>query len=167
MQRVPSRTNVIDGINLTNFREITAGGESDNLAPDPKDPNIIYGGRVERLDVRTQQTRFIDPTLAYPSNDRSTWSMPLVFSPRDSRVLYFSNQRLFRTDDGGEHWAAISPDLTRENPGIPPNLDATTAALRAGTGSRFGVIYAIAPSRLADHDIWVGTDDDAVSAHAG
>jgi len=51
----------------------------------------------------------------------------------------------------------ISPDLTRENPGTPPNLDAETAALRPGP--RPGVIYAIAPSRLADHDIWVGTDD--------
>ena len=159
---VPSRTNVIDGINLTNFHEITAGGESDNLAPDPKDPNIIYGGRVEKLDVRTHQTQSIDPTLAYPANDRRTWTLPLVFSPRDSRVLYFSNQRLFRTDDGGAHWTVISPDLTRENPGIPSNLDPATAGLRAGSGSRFGVIYAIAPSRMADHDIWVGTDDGLI-----
>ena len=52
----PAGTTVIDGINLTNFREITAGGESDNLAPDPKDPNILYGGRVEKLDLRTMQT---------------------------------------------------------------------------------------------------------------
>ncbi|HEY8849261.1 MAG TPA: hypothetical protein VIO12_08205, partial [Thermoanaerobaculia bacterium] len=159
---VPSRTNVIDGINLTNFREITAGGESDNLAPDPKDPDIIYGGRVEKLDVRTHQTQSIDPTLAYPADDRHTWTLPLVFSPRDSRVLYFSNQRVFRTDDGGAHWTVISPDLTRENPGIPSNLDPATAALRAGGGSRFGVIYAIAPSRMVDHDICVGTDDGLI-----
>jgi photosystem II stability/assembly factor-like uncharacterized protein len=159
---VPSRTNVIDGINLTNFREITAGGESDNLAPDPKDPNIIYGGRVEKLDVRTLQTQSIDPTLAYPFNDRHTWTLPLVFSPRDSSVLYFSNQRLFRTDNGGAHWTVISPDLTREDPGVPSTLDPATAALRAGSGSRFGVIYAIALSRLTDHDIWVGTDDGLI-----
>jgi photosystem II stability/assembly factor-like uncharacterized protein len=154
---VPSRTSVIDGINLTNFREITAGGESDNIASDPKDPNILYGGRVEKLDLRMQQTQSIDPTIAYPNIDRRTWSLPLVFSPRDPRVLYFSNQRLFRTEDGGAHWSVISPDLTRENPGTPPNLDAETTALRPGP--RPGVIYAIAPSRLADHDIWVGTDD--------
>ena len=154
---VPSRTSVIDGINLTNFREITAGGESDNIAPDPKDPNILYGGRAEKLNLRTQQTQSIDPTIAHPNIDRRTWSLPLVFSPRDPRVLYFSNQRLFRTEDGGAHWSVISPDLTRENPGTPPNLDAETAALRPGP--RPGVIYAIAPSRLADHDIWVGTDD--------
>ncbi|PYQ49862.1 MAG: hypothetical protein DMF59_12385 [Acidobacteria bacterium] len=159
---VPSRTNNIDGINITNFRESTAGGESDNLAPDPKDPNIIYGGRVDKLDVRTMQTQSIDPTLAYPGNDRATWTLPLVFSPRDPRVLYFSNQRLFRTEDGGQHWTLISPDLTREDPGTPANLDPITAADRARPGPRQGVIYAIAPSRTSDHDIWVGTDDGQI-----
>ena len=159
---VPSHTTTIDGINITNFRETTAGGESDNLAPDPKDPNILYGGRVEKLDLRTMQTQSIDPTLAYPGNDRATWTLPLVFSPRDPRVLYFSNQRLFRTEDGGNHWAAISPDLTREDPGTPPNLDPITAADRARPGPRQGVIYAIAPSRTVDRDIWAGTDDGQI-----
>ena len=99
---VPSRTSTIDGITLTNFREITAGGESDNVAPDPKEPAILYGGRVERLDTRTGQTQSVDPTLAHPGIDRHTWTLPLLFSPRDPRVLYFANQRLFRTDDAQE-----------------------------------------------------------------
>ncbi|HEX9160191.1 MAG TPA: hypothetical protein VF980_00675, partial [Thermoanaerobaculia bacterium] len=159
---VPSRTNEYNGISIAEFREITAGGESDNVAPDPTDPDVLYGGRVERLDTRTHQTHSVDPTLAYPENDRRTWTLPLVFSPRDPRVLYFANQRMFRTDDAGQHWTVISPDLTRENPGAPPNLDPTTAALRAGPGTRFGVIYAIAPSRLADRDIWAGTDDGQI-----
>ena len=159
---VPSRTNTIDGISITEFREITAGGESDNVAPDPKDPDILFGGRVEKLDLRTGQTRDIDPTLAHLNVDRRTWTLPLVFSPRDPKVLYFSNQRMFRTDDGGEHWSVISPDLTREDPGIPPNLDAATATLRPGVGTRFGVIYSIAPSRVADHDLWAGTDDGQI-----
>jgi len=159
---VPSHTNKIDGINITNFREITSGGESDNVAPDPNDPNILYGGRVEKLDLRTMQTQTVDPTLAYPGNDRRTWTLPLVFSPRNPHVLYFSNQRLFRTDDGGNHWTVISPDLTREDPGSPPNLDAVTAADRPSPGPRLGVIYAIAPSRTADGDIWAGTDDGLI-----
>ena len=157
---VPSRTNTIDGITLMQFREITAGGESDNIAPDPKDPAIIFGGRVDRLDTRTMQTQSVDPTLAYPNVDRHTWTLPLVFSHRDPRVLYFANQRLFRTDDGGKHWSVISPDLTRENAGIPANLDAATAALT--TGPRMAVTYAIAPSRTADKDIWAGTDDGQI-----
>ena len=159
---IPSRTNTIDGLSLMNFRETTAGGESDNIAPDPKDPEIIYGGRVDRLDLRTQQTRSVDPMLAHPADNRRTWTLPLVFSIRDPRVLYFSNQRVYRTDDGGERWTVISPDLTREDPGTPPNLDPTTAALHQQTGPRRGVVYAIAPSRTADHDIWAGTDDGLI-----
>ncbi|MEO6259097.1 MAG: hypothetical protein ABIP63_02065 [Thermoanaerobaculia bacterium] len=159
---VPSRTGTIDGITLSDFREMTAGGESDNLAPDPNDPEIIYGGRVDRLDLRTRQTRSIDPNLAYPNLDRRTWTLPLVFSPRNPKVLYFANQRLFRTDDGGGHWTVISPDLTREDPGTPATLDAATAALQPRPGGRHGVIYSIAPSRMTDRDLWVGTDDGSI-----
>ncbi|HEV7509630.1 MAG TPA: hypothetical protein VGS07_32450 [Thermoanaerobaculia bacterium] len=159
---VPSQTNTFDGINLTEFRETTAGGESDDVAPDPQDPDILFGGRVDKLDLRTGQTRSVDPTLAYPNRYRETWTLPLLFSPRDPRVLYFARQRLFRTDDGGEHWTVISPDLTREDPGTPANLDAVTAANNLQTGPRRGVIYAIAPSRVADHDLWVGTDDGLI-----
>jgi len=156
----PSRTNNYSGISMMEFREVTAGGESDNVTPDPKDPDVIYGGRVERLNLRTHQTESIDPTMAHPENDRRTWTLPLVFSRRDPNVLYFSNQRLFRTDDGGNRWTVISPDLTREEPGVPANLDPATAAL--STGKRPGVIYAIAPSRIANGDIWIGTDDGLI-----
>ncbi len=162
---VPSRTNGYDGINLTEFRGITAGGESDEVAPDPRDPEVLFGGRVDREDLRTGQTRSVDPTLAHPAGSdpyRGAWTLPLAFSPRDPRVLYFANQRLFRTADGGERWTAISPDLTRRDPGVPPNLDPAAAADEPGTGPRRGVLYAIAPSRLADRDVWVGTDDGLI-----
>ncbi|MEA2693931.1 MAG: hypothetical protein QOJ16_3318, partial [Acidobacteriota bacterium] len=158
---VPSRTNTTDGINLTVFRETTAGGESDNVAPDPRDPDVLFGGRVDRLDLRTGQTRSVDPTLAYPDLYRDAWTLPLVFSPRDPRVLYFANQRLFRTEDGGQHWTAMSPDLTRDDLTKPANLDPGTFAGPL-TAPRRGVIYAIAPSRTADHDVWVGTDDGRI-----
>ena len=159
---VPSRTTTIDGINMMNFREVTAGGENDMIAPDPKDPEVIYGGRVEKLDLRTQQTQTVDPTLVYREVDRATWTLPLAFSRRDPRVLYFARERLFRTDDGGQHWTAISPDLSREDPGVPATLDPATAADKPRAGRRHGVIYSIAPSRLADRDLWAGTDDGKV-----
>jgi photosystem II stability/assembly factor-like uncharacterized protein len=159
---LPSRTGTIDGITMMEFREITAGGESDQIAPDPKDPELIFGGRVDKLDLRTEQTQSIDPTLSSREDDRATWTLPLVFSRRDPSLLYFARQRLFRTADGGRHWDVISPDLTREDPGLPANLDAATAADTPRPGRRHGVIYAIAPSRLADHDLWVGTDDGLI-----
>ena len=158
---VPSRTTLRDGINMTHFREVTAGGENDYIAPDPRDPAVTFGGRVDKLDARTEQTQSVDPTLLYRDVDRSIWTLPLVFSRRDPRVLYFARERLFRTEDGGRHWTLISPDLTHEKPGAPPNLDQATADDLSPQGRR-GVIYTIAPSRLADRDIWVGTDDGRI-----
>jgi photosystem II stability/assembly factor-like uncharacterized protein len=157
---VPSRTDNIDGINLTQFKELTAGGESDNIAPDPDDPQVIFGGRVDKLDLRTGQTQSVAPMLAYPDLYRETWTLPLVFGT--AHVLYFGNQRVFRTADGGKHWDVISPDLTREDPGVPANLDAPTAQDDEHGGPRRGVVYAIGPSPLDGRLIWAGTDDGLV-----
>ncbi|MGH6877581.1 MAG: WD40/YVTN/BNR-like repeat-containing protein, partial [Rhizomicrobium sp.] len=133
------------------------------IAPDPDDPDIVYGGRVEKLDLRTKQTREIDPTLAYPAAEwRKAWTLPLAFSRQGPRVLYFANQRLFRTADGGQHWAAASPDLTRDDSTIPPNLDPSTAADDDHLTKYRGVIYTIAPSPLDASLLWVGTDDGLV-----
>lgn len=158
---VSSRTWGWDGIDMGEFHEVTAGGESDNIAPDPDDPDTVYGGRVDKLDLRSGQTRNIEPTLALPGHYRDTWTLPLVFSKRD-HALYFGNQRVFRTTDGGEHWAAISPDLTRANPGAPSTLDAPTAADAAEVGPRRGVVYSIGPSPTDAKDLWAGTDDGLV-----
>lgn len=158
---VPSRTAGIDGIAMPEFHEITAGGESDNIAPDPDDPDVIYGGRVEKLDLRTGQTRNIDPTLAFPDRYRRTWTLPLVFGKRD-HALYFGNQRIFRTSDGGQHWEPISSDLTRPDPGVPANLDASAAADDNHLGARRGVVYSIGPSPRDARLIWAGTDDGLV-----
>ena len=159
---IPSRTDNIDGINLTQFREITAGGESGNVAPDPDDPAIIFGGRVDKLDLRTGQTQSVAPTLAYPGLYRGTWTLPLVFGRPAGHALYFGNQRIFRSIDRGRHWVAISPDLSRENPPTPPSLDPPTVADHDQIGARRGVVYAIGPSPLDARLIWAGTDDGLV-----
>ena len=158
---VPSRTGSWDGINITHFHEQTPGGESDNIAPDPDDPDLIYGGRVDRLDLRSGQVKNVDPTLAFPGQYRDEWTLPLVFGKRD-HALYFGNQRIFRTTDGGERWTPISPDLTRPDPGAPANLDPPTAADTNDASPRRGVVYAIGPSPIAAADIWAGTDDGLV-----
>jgi photosystem II stability/assembly factor-like uncharacterized protein len=159
---LPSRSNARSGITMLQFREVTAGGESGMIVPDPRDPDIIYGDRVDKLDLRTEQTRSINPTLAEPDLYRNVWTLPLAFDQRDPGTLYFGNQKIWRTTDGGEHWQAISPDLTRENPEIPPNLDAVTAANNLGNGPRRGVVYAIASSPVQDGRIWAGTDDGLI-----
>jgi photosystem II stability/assembly factor-like uncharacterized protein len=166
---LPSRTIDNDGITLEEFRELTPGGENGNVIPDPENPNIVYGDgtgestTVEKLDVRTGQVRDVDPTLDYPdAHYRTDWTLPLAFSPFNHKTLYFANQYLFSTRDGGVHWERISPDLSRENPGAPPNLDPLTAKDTIDVGPRRGVIYSIAPSRFTDRVIWAGTDDGLV-----
>ena len=157
----PVRT---DHGNLTSrdWRPIAAGGENGYIAPDPRNPEILFGGSVGRFDSKTLQEQDIDPTLAYPDEYRGEWTLPLAFSPRDPSLLYYANQFLFRTSDAGRHWERISPDLTREAPGVPGNLDPVTAQDSATRGPRRGVIYAIAPSSLRDGMVWCGTDDGLV-----
>ncbi|MGA8092948.1 MAG: hypothetical protein WBV35_11470 [Steroidobacteraceae bacterium] len=166
---VPSSTSSGDGITMEQFHEVTPGGENGMIAPDPDDPDIVYGdatdsgASVQKLDRKSAQTRDVNPTLAYPFDHyRSTWTLPLAFSKRDGKTLYFGSQRLFSTEDGGEHWKLISPDLTRHNADIPVNLDPTTAADDFHVGQRRGVIYSIAPSPLSANIVWVGTDDGLV-----
>ena len=154
-------------ISFRDWRTIGVGGESNYVAPDPLNPNLLYGGSfgaaVGKFNLTTGQTQDIAPSLTHPGNYRHTWTLPTVFSPRDPHELYFSTQILFRTKDGGNTWQVLSPDLTREDPGTPPNLDPVTAAdVPAGEGKRRGVIYTIAPSPLVTGEIWIGTDDGLI-----
>ena len=166
---LPSRTASSNGITEENFREIIPGGENGMIVVDPDHPNMVYGdstevqATVEVLNMRTGQTRDVDPTLAYPwAHYRATWTEPLVFSKTGPDTLYFANQELFSTVDGGLDWKRISPDLSRKVDAIPPNLDAVTAADDFHLGRRRGVIYTVEPSPLEAHVIWVGTDDGLV-----
>jgi len=145
------------GIWTRDWRPIAAGGESGYIAPDPENPRTLFGTTVDQFDQLTGQDRDISPELAHPGVYRHTWTLPVVFSPR-THALYYSSQVLFRSGDRGKSWSIISPDLTRQNPGIPANLDPLTAKDNS-LGSRPGVIYTVAPSPLNGGLIWAGTDD--------
>ena len=156
----PSRGNY-RALDIHDWRAIAAGDENGYIAPDPENPGVIYGGFVTRQDLNDEQIQQVPPMLAHPGNYRSTWTLPLVFSPMDPRVLYFGSQVLFRTADGGNSWQVISPDLTREDPGAPPNLDPPAIA-DAGKEKRRGVIYTLGPSYIRKGEIWAGTDDGLI-----
>ncbi|HSV33525.1 MAG TPA: hypothetical protein VLH87_05330 [Pyrinomonadaceae bacterium] len=155
---VPSRSNHSE-ISMHDWSGICAGGESGYTAPDPLNPNILFGDVVSRCDVTTGTTKNVSPERGGdPKTFRHDWTQPLVFSPADSHALYFANQFLYKTTNGGETWTQISQDLTREDPGVPPNLNEAAAA-DAPADKRRGVIYTIAPSPLRASMIWIGTDD--------
>ena len=157
----PSRTDYAT-ITLRDWRPVAVGGENGYVAPDPAHPDIVFGGGVSRFDWKTLQEQDVDPTLAHPGDYRGEWTLPLAISASEPGAIYFGNQFLFRSTDGGGHWDKISDDLTREAPGVPATLDPATAADSATPGPRRGVIYAVAPSPLVPGLVWCGTDDGLV-----
>jgi len=138
-----------------------AGGESGYTAADPLDADILYGGGVDKcsISLNTGGTRITPPEGPEPG--RADWTQPLVFSRADPHALYYANQYLFKTTDGGMHWARLSNDMTRPEPGTPATLDPITAQLTDRNGRR-GVIYAIAPSSVLKPLVWIGTDDGLI-----
>jgi photosystem II stability/assembly factor-like uncharacterized protein len=132
------------------------------VVPDPLDPDIVYGaGRnvVTKTHLSTGQVQDITPIPLKGANDRFDRTEPLMFAPRDAHRLYYAANRLYETTDGGQHWRAISPDLTRETPGAPPSV----GNLRSPKAEKQrGAIYAASASALEEGLLWSGTDDGLV-----
>ena len=148
------------------------GGEAGYVAPDPKDPNIFYGGDqagiITRYDRRTGATRsitvyplFFSGMPASALKERWQWTFPIVFSPVDPKILYTSSQHLFRTVSQGQHWEAISPDLTRNDPATLGDSGGPITKDQNGP-EIYGTIFSIAPSRHDANTIWTGSDDGLV-----
>ena len=145
------------------FRDWTTLGveEYGYVAPDPLHPNLIYGGKGTVFDRNTGQTRDVAPVVLRTGQYRFDRTAPIIFSAADPHVLYLGSNVLFATRDGGNSWQTISPDLTREDPGVPPTLGPFVEADPA-KGKHRGVIYSIAPSPKDANLIWTGTDDGLI-----
>ena len=128
-------------------------------APDPLDPDIVYGGKLTRYDRRTTQAQYIMPELSPKPEVRVDRTEPVLFSPVDPHLLYFAANTLFSTRDGGRTWTAISPELSRETWEVPASVGIYSKEV---TPSRRGFIYALAPSPLDVNRIWAGTDDGLI-----
>ena len=131
------------------------------IAPDPLDPNIVYGGRVMRFDKRTGQSQNVAPEALRSGKYRILRTMPLLFHPADPKTLFFATNVLWKTTTGGRDWTIVSPDLSREKPDVPESIGIyRTPAMT--TMARRGVIYAVSPSPRDVNVIWAGTDDGLV-----
>lgn len=131
------------------------------VAPDPLDPNIIYGGKLTRFNKRIGQAQDIAPEAVRSGKYRFLRTAPVIFSPVDPHTLYYAGNVLFKTTTGGQRWEIISPDLSREKPDVPANIGIYTKPEMA-TQPRRGVIYAVAPSHQDANVIWAGTDDGLI-----
>ena len=131
------------------------------VAPDPLDPNIIYGGKITRYDKRTGQIQNIAPEAIRSGKYRFVRTAPVLFSPTDPHTLYYAGNVLFKTSNGGHSWQVISPDLSRETWAIPASVGIYNTESLAKMPRR-GVIYTVAPSPVDPNTIWAGTDDGLI-----
>ncbi len=128
-------------------------------APDPLDPDLVYGGKVTRYDRRTGQVQDIEPKPL--RSYRVLRTEPLQFSPVDPHSLYFATNTLWLTKNGGKDWKEVSPDLSRETYDLPATLAGYKDA-PAAKPIRRGVIYSLGLSPLDINRLWAGTDDGLI-----
>ena len=133
------------------------------VTPDPLNADIIYGaGRnvVTRFHWDTGQVENITP-IPLLGDYRVDRTQPIMFSPVDPHLMYYTANVLFKTTDAGSSWQIISPDLTRPSPGIPASLGDLAAKDPLASKQR-GVIYSLAPSFKSVDTLWAGTDDGLI-----
>jgi photosystem II stability/assembly factor-like uncharacterized protein len=130
-------------------------------APDPLDPDVVYGGKVTRYDRRTGQVENVSPKPLRGGDLRFLRTAPVMFSPADPKTMFFAGNTLWKTRDGGRSWTQISGDLSRKTWDPPANIGKYLNTETAKPTQR-GVIYALAPSPLDVNRIWAGTDDGLI-----
>jgi photosystem II stability/assembly factor-like uncharacterized protein len=166
----PSRTLNAHGIANSDWF-VTWGGDGFHARIDPTDPNIVYStlqyGVLGRYDRRSGEAVLIQPQEA-PGEDplRWNWDSPLLISPHKPTRLYFAAQRVFRSEDRGDNWTAISGDLTRRidrnKLEVMGRVWGPDAVAKGASTSFFGNIVSMDESPLVEGLLYVGTDDGLV-----
>jgi photosystem II stability/assembly factor-like uncharacterized protein len=167
---ISSRSNN-GSITESDWHEV-GGGESGWIAPDPADSRYVYAGSYDGLLTRyDDKTGALRNVTVWPDNPmgsgveamkyRFQWSYPLLFSPWNPKLLYAGANVLMATEDEGQHWKAISPDLTRDDKskqgpvGGPITKDNTAVEY-------YDTIFTIDESTVEKGVIWVGSDDGLI-----
>ena len=133
---------------------IQKGGEASHIEIDPSDPNTLYSesfyGSLMRTNMAKDETKQIKPK-PQPGEPalRGQWLAPFQLSKHDSNIIYHGMNCLFRSEDRGDHWEQISPDLTYNNPETQGNIS-------------YATISSLSESPLKPGLVYVGTDDGRV-----
>ncbi len=139
--------------------------EYGEAAPDPKNPDLVYGGKVTIYNRLTSQKENVGPPGGGRGGEpvpkgappaRTVRTQPLIWSPKDPNVLFYATAGVWKTTNGGHSWTAISGDLTRQTWDAPANAGKYASTM---TPAAQGSITALAPSRLDVNVLWVGTGD--------
>ena len=166
----PSRTRNASGIVNSDWF-VTQGGDGFRSQIDPVDPNIVYAesqyGGLARFDRRTGEGIGIQPVEGKGEPPlRWNWDSPILISAHDHTRLYFAANRVFRSDDRGNTWKAISPDLSRQidrnKLPVMGKVWGPDAVAKNASTSFYGNIVAMAESPKKDGVLYVGTDDGLI-----
>lgn len=150
----------------------SAGGESAFLAFDPDNPRYVLGGSylgtIEVLDMKSNaSTNIMIAPIQYLGRDASdmkyrfNWNAPIIWSQHEPNTFYHTAQHVFKTQDMGNSWEVISPDLTRnekekQGKGGGPYTNEAVGA------ENYGTIAYIIESPLEKGVFWTGSDDGLV-----
>ena len=166
----PARTRNVNGIRNSDWF-VTNGGDGFQSRVDPTDHNTIYAesqnGGLVRFDRRTGNAVRIVPEEE-PGEDpaRWYWDAPIIISPFSSARLYFASQRVYRSDDRGDSWRPISPDLSRNIPRTSMKMQgrlwSVDAVARNSSTSYAGSVITLSESPKQEGLIYAGTDDGLI-----
>ncbi len=166
----PSRNRFTDGITNADWW-IAQFGDGFKAQIDPADANVVYAqaqhGALSRFDRITGESLAITPQPPTGENDyKWNWNSPLIISPHDHRRLYFASERLFRSDDRGESWHAISGDLSRQidrnSLAVMGRVWSVDAIAKNTSTSIYGALIALDESPLVEGLLYAGTDDGLI-----
>ena len=166
----PSRTTNNVGIRNSDWF-VTMSGDGHQSAVDPTNPDIVYAqwqqGNLTRFDRRTGESVYIRPQAAEGDPpERYNWDSPVLISPHDSKTIFFGTQRVWKSDDHGDSWEAISGDLTRNENRVRQSVMGRTwsydAAWDLYAMSMFNTVTSLSESPRVEGLIYVGTDDGLI-----
>ncbi|MEL6672010.1 MAG: glycosyl hydrolase [Bacteroidota bacterium] len=166
----PSRTDNVHGIRNADWYK-TLGADGHQSATEPGNPNIMYAetqqGGLHRVDRITGEQVFIQPQAGDGEGfERFNWDAPIVVSPHDPKRLYVASSRVWRSNDRGDSWTAISEDLTRDQERITLPImgrqQSWDNAWDIGAMSNFNTITSLSESPKQEGLIYAGTDDGIV-----
>ncbi len=166
----PSRTTSANGIVNADWY-ITSLGDGFETQVDQSNPDLIYAqsqyGGLNRFDKKSGEYLFIKPIEREGEEAyRWNWDAPLLISQHDNKRLYFGANKLFRTDDRGDSWTVISPDLSRQidrnKLEVMGKIWSVDAIAKNGSTDIFGQLTSIAESKFDANMLWVGTDDGLI-----
>jgi photosystem II stability/assembly factor-like uncharacterized protein len=166
----PSRTGNVHGIANSDWF-VTVSGDGFQSRVDPKEPNVVYAesqyGGLSRYDRKSGDVLPIQPLAGKGEEPlRWNWDSPILISPHEHTRLYFAAQRVFRSDDRGQSWKPISPDLTRriDRNKLPVmgKVWSVDAVGKNASTSFYGNIVSLSESPKQEGLLYVGTDDGLV-----